>query len=209
MPDDVSLEEHLDKAKEAVGSLPADTLRYAIAAVVALIVLYIVYKLLRRKRKAPVKGVADLSIDVTSLDSEGPPAGAAVLEFFNVPVRLAALILAPAGRVRELPSIDQLDDVFEAILPGLSKVVATHKPLLRRWPAQVSSRGFAHAVFQHCRLPGDGGKGTPWCAAAGGAKLGGQPVMAGLIMRTESASGHGQQIIDAEEKWLGCLRVKQ
>ncbi len=209
MPDDLNVDEQLEKAKEAVGSLSGDLLKYVIFAIVALIVLYILYKVLTgRKKKKPAARSADLTIDVMALGSEGPPAGTAVLEYYNVPVRLAAIVLAPAGRVRELPPPAQLGDIYDAIVPGLAKVVASHRPLVRRWPPQVSAKGFAHTVFQHCRLPGDGGKGTPWSSVAGLLKIEGHAMMAGLILRTESTSSHGQEIIEREEQWLSILRAK-
>jgi len=179
-----------------------------IAAAVAVVILLVLWKLLTRRKPAGSERVADLTIDVTSLGGQGPPPGGPVLEFYNVPVRLAALVLAPAGRVRQLPPPSQLDAAIDAIVPGLDKVVAAQRPVIRRWPAQLSSKGFAHTFFQNVRLPGEGGKGTPWCAAAGTFKIKGQPVMAGLIMRTASASSIGQTVVDKEEKWLGCLRVK-
>ena len=193
---------------ESIRSAGGDLLVYAIFAAIVILLLFIVWKIFSgRKRELP-KPVPDLKIDVMSLGTQGPPTGAAVLEFYNVPVRLAAIVLAPAGRVRELPPINQLDDVFDAIVPGLAQVVAAHKPLVRRWPAQLSVKGFAHTFFQHVRLPGEGGKGTPWSSAAGVLKIEGQPVMAGMVLRTESTSSHGQEIIDTEEKWLSILRVK-
>ena len=90
----------------------------------------------------------------------------------------------------------------------MSKVVAAHRPLVRRWPPQPSSKGFAHLFFQHVRLPGQGGKGSPWSSAAGLMKIEGQAVMAGMVFRTADPSAHGQEIIDSEEQWLRILRVK-
>ena len=192
----------LDMIRSAAGNwLPV-----AIAAAIAIVFLFVVWKILAgRKRKAPPPAV-DLKIDVMALGTDAPPAGGPVLEFYNVPVRLAAIVVAPAGRVRPLPG--ELDDVFDAILPGLAQVVATHKPVVCRWPPQLSAKGFAHMFFQHVRLPGEGGKGTPWSSAAGLVKIEGQPLMAGMVLRTESTSSHGQEIIDAEEKWLSILRAK-
>ena len=118
------------------------------------------------------------------------------------------MILAPVGRVRGLPPPSQLQEVFDAVLPKLNSVVLAQEPLVRRWPAQVSVRGFANLLFSHVRLPGDGGKGTPWSSVAGIVKLQGQPLMAGLILRAESSNSLGQVVVDREEQWLGCLRVK-
>ncbi len=195
-----------EKAKEAAGSLGGDLIKWVIIVVVVVVVLYVVMKVLKGKKK--VTGGAGQGIDVMKLPAEGPPAGSPTLEFLNVPVRVSAVIVAPSGRVRDLPPVNQMGDIYDSITPGLAGVIARHKPLVRRWQQQVSAKGFAHTVFQTCRLPGEGGKGSPWCCAAGILKIEGQPVMAALIMRTDAASSHGQQVIDEPEKWLACLRVK-
>jgi len=208
MPDEV--DNALEKAKETVGSLGADLVMWGIIAVVALVVLYVVYRMLKgRKKPVAAKGAPGLKIDVMALGNAGPPAEGPTLELLNVPVRLAAVVLAPAGRVRDLPPPSELHDLYEAIVPGLTRVVGSHQPLVRRWPAQVSAQGFAHMFFQHVRLPGEAGKGTPWSSIGGLAKVEGQPFMVGLVLRTESPSSHAQYIIDSEEKWLGMLRVKE
>ncbi len=205
---DQPAQQPVEQLEQLQGLIPTSWLVIAAVALVAIVVLFVLVKLLSgRKRQAPLQ-VPDLAIDVLALGNQGPPEGAVVLEHYNVPVRLAAVVLAPAGRVRELPPLNQLHDYFEAVLPGLSQVIATHRPLVRRWPAQLSTKGFAHTFFGHARLPGQGGKGTPWCSAAGIAKIEGQPFMAGLVMRTATTSSRGQEIIEGEEHWMRILRVK-
>ena len=198
----------LSRIFDWIKSAGGDLAVYAVVVAIAAVVLLLVWKVFGGRRQVVHERPVGLTVDVGSLGTAGPPAGPPVLEFYYVPVRLAAVIVAPAGRGRELPPINQLDAVFEAILPGLSQVGAAHRPLVRRWPAQLSVTGFAHTFFQHVRLPGDAGKGSPWSSAAGVAKLKGHSVMAGLVLRTESATTHGQVTIDSEEKWLGILRVK-
>jgi hypothetical protein len=199
---------HAEPLGEVQTWLSGDWAIYVAVAAVAIVVLYVLWKLLGGKRRPPAKEVPDLTIDVMALGNQGPPPGAAVLEHYNVPVRLAAIVVAPAGRVRQLPPLNQMDDVYDAIVPGLARVVATHRPLVRRWPAQLSAKGFAHTFFAHAKLPGQAGKGTPWCSAAGMAKVEGQPFMAGLVMRTGTTSSHGQEIIGAEGEWLRILAIK-
>jgi len=198
-----------DQAEEAVHGLPADLVKYALLALVLVILVVVARRVLARRKKRGGLASQPSPIDVLSLGEAGPPPGAAVLEFYNVPVRLAAVVIAPAGRVRALPTLDKMPDVYEALLPGLAQVVATHRPLIRRWPGQLSSRGFAHTFFAQARLPGEGGKGTPWTSAAGVFKVEGQPMMAGLVMRTETPSSHGQAIIEREAQWLNILRARQ
>jgi len=189
---------------DAIGPVVA----YAILGTLLLVFTTIIWKVIAGRGEKPVEPSASLRIDVMALGTHGPPPGAPVLEFFNTPVRLAAIVIAPAGRVRDLPPPEDMADILDAIVPGLARVVSAHRPIAKRWPPQFSSKGFAHMFFQYVRLPGEGGKGTPWCSAAGIFKIEGQPMMAGMVFRTESTSSHGQEIIDKEEKWLSTLRVK-
>ncbi len=199
--------ELINDLKDAAGSLGGDFLWYAVLAIAALVCLYILWRVRQRRGKLPPVE-PDLTIDVAALGTAGPPAGAPVLEHYNVPVRLAAVVVAPAGRARPLPPRDQLAGVFEAIVPGLARVVATHNTLVRCWPEQLSISGFAHAFFRHVRLPGDAGKGTQWCSAAGLVKIPGQSVMTGLLMVSRQPNSIGQMIVEHETKWLDILRVK-
>jgi hypothetical protein len=182
-------------------------LKYAIIATIVLAIVYFVLRILRKPKPAPA-APPDTGIDVKGLLDQGPPPAGPMLYFYNVPVRLAALVLAPAGRARQLPPVNQLDAVADALLPGLSQVIAAHRPVVRRWPAQISSRGFALAFFNQAKLPGEGGKGTPWCAAAGAFKLGKTPIMAGLVMRSAAPTNLGHVIVEQEAQWLDALRVK-
>lgn len=192
----------------ALGAFPVELAKWALGAVLAVIVLYALWWVLRRPRRVLPKQVPDLAIDVMALPTVGPPPEGPNLYYYNVPVRLAALVLAPAGRVRELPPLNQLNDVIDAIVPGLAQVVLAHRTLVRRWPSQLSSKGFAHQFFSHARLPGQGGKGTPWSSAAGLFKIEGQPLMAGMVFRAEAPTNLGQRIIEQEAQWLDILRIK-
>ena len=198
----------LDKLTDFVNQFSGGGLRYALPAAVAVVVLWIVWRVLRRRRPVSAPLSPDLKVMVASLGNDGPPKGPPVLEFYNLPMRLAAIVLAPVGRASELPPDDQLSPLIEAIVPGLDKVAAMHRPLIRRWPSQVSARGFAHLFFSNARLPGDGGKGMPWSSMAGVFKVRGKPVMAGLVFRADQPNSLGQTIIDTEHQWLGCLRVR-
>ena len=186
-----------------------DPLTLVVYVGLALVVLLlIVWKIVGGRRRPPQPETPNLDVDLAAMGEQGPAGLTPVLELNNVPVRLAAVVLTPAGRVRELPPMNRRDELLEVILPGLKEVVAAHRPLMLRWPAQFSASGFAHTFARHVRLPGDGGRGTPWSSVAGVFKIEGQPLMAGLVLRSESANSLGQQIVDSEDKWLGCLRVK-
>jgi hypothetical protein len=204
--------EGVAKLKEAAGAIPSDWLQTAamwgIVIVCVLVALYIARRILKGRKTPTARLEPELTIDVMALPTAGPPASGPALYYYNVPVRLVAIIVAPAGRVRELPPLDQMSHVFDAIVPGLAQVVAAHRPIYRRWPSQLSARGFAHMFFGHVRLPGQGGKGTPWCSVAGIFKIEGQTHMAALLMRAETTTNLGQHTVEEEAQWLDIVRVK-
>ena len=93
----------LDKLTDALHALPGDWLRYVPPAAVGVIVLWIAWRLLRRRKRPAARLAPDLTVEVAALPDRGPPEGPPVLEFYNLPVRLAAVVLAPVGPGRELP----------------------------------------------------------------------------------------------------------
>jgi hypothetical protein len=189
-------------------SLGGNALVYVLPAAVAVIALWIAWRLFRRRKPVVAPLSPDLKIDVETLGEQGPPDGPPLLEFYNLPMRLAAVVFAPAGLGRELPPEEQLLPLLDAIIPGLDQVAALHGSVVRRWPKQVSATGFAHLFFSNAKLPGAGGKGTPWSSVAGMFNFQGNPVMAGLVLCAEKPNSLGQTIIESEYQWLGCLRVR-
>jgi len=180
----------------------------AVAAACGIVVLIVLWRFVRRRKRLAPLVAPELTIDVQTLPDQGPPGGPPTLEFYNIPVRLTALVLAPVGRDRELPPPDEFYALCETLLPGLGQIARLHEPLIRDWPSQVSTRGFAHAFFSNARLPGDGGKGTRWSSVAGQFKHEGRPVMAALVLRAAAPNSLGQLTVNTEYEWLGCLRVK-
>ncbi len=155
----------------------------------AALLLGIVIWLTRLRRPQPTPPpVADLSIDVSQLGEAGPPATGPRLELYHVPMRLAAMVIAPTGRGGQSPDDDHLPAIVDQLVPGCGAVLGAHRPVIRDWPAQLSTQGFANTFFALTRLPGDKGKSTPWCAMAGRFEADGQKFLAGLVLR-----GGGQQ----------------
>lgn len=203
------VDQQIDKLQEAVRPLADAVIPIAAAALVAIVAVYVLAKWLKRRRRKPAPAEPDLTIDVATLPATGPPAAGPRLYCYSVPVRVAALVLAPAGRVRPLPPVGRLHEMLDSLLPGLSEVIASHKPTIRRWPPQLSVRGFAHQFFINAKLPGQGGKGTPWCSVAGVFKMEGQSVMAGMILRAEAATQLGPRVVEHEAQWLDVLRIRE
>ena len=87
-------------------------------------------------------------------------------------MRLAVVVVAPGGRDGELPPPEVLPGLMERLIPDMTNVIATHQPMICRWPAQLSSQGFAQSFFNQVALPGSRGKGTPWCSITGKLQVG-------------------------------------
>jgi hypothetical protein len=146
---------------------------------------------------------------VASLPAHGPPEGGLRLEFYGTPVRLAVLVLAPAGRNNPIPAESDLPAVLDNLLPGFTAIVATHRPLIHLWPCQLSTQGFPNSFFNNVRLPGDRGKGTPWCAAAGRFEAGDQQLLAGLVCVADRPNSLSQMTIVHSGQWMDVLRAKE
>lgn len=171
------------------------------------VVLVLIVRVLRR-RQTPAPAPLDLTIDVSQLPATGPPATGPRLECYGTPVRLAVLVLAPAGRASSLPGREEFLAVLDDLLPGLSQVIAAHQPIVRRWPSQLSTQGFTQAFFGHARLPGDRGKGTVWCSVAGRFEAGNRQLLAGLICVADRPNSLGQIAVQHTGQWLDVLRVR-
>jgi len=171
------------------------------------VLLFIVSKL--RGGKAPAAAVTEPpDIQLASLPAGPPPAGGAQLEVYNMPMRLALLVLAPVGREGQIPPNEQLPQVVDSIAPNLMQVLNDQQPEFRRWPPQLSSQGFSQIFFNKVQLPGDAGKNTPWCALAGRFDTPAGPCLAGLVCLADKANSLGQVAVAQSGQWLDILRVK-
>jgi len=180
-----------------------------VLAAVGLLVLLILVWLVRRRR-APSRALQppDLGVDVAAIPSNGPDAGEVQLQFYGTPVRLAVLVIAPVGRDGSPPELAKLPDLLDQLVPGMKAVFHTHQPRVRVWPNQLSAHGFIHAFFNSVTLPGDRGRGTPWCSLAGKFRGGGEPYLAGLVLCAAAPNGLGQFEIQHEGQWNDMLRIK-
>jgi hypothetical protein len=181
----------------------------ACGVVLLLILIAVVVATVRRRGRKLEPPPPDQRIDVTKLPQQGLPAEGPRLEFYGLPVRLAVLVLAPAGRGSSVPDGRALEQTLENLLPGLVEVIKTHRPVVRAWPYQLSTLGFTHAFFSQVPLPGDRGKGTPWCAAAGRFEADQQALLAGLVCVAEKPNSYSQVAIQNEGQWVDVLRIRQ
>jgi hypothetical protein len=180
----------------------------AAAAVLLLALVLLFVGLLRRRRRVWGPPEPDLFVDIGQLAAAGPPADGPRIEFYGTPVRLAVVVIAPAGRQGELPPPGVMPTLLDRLVPGLPAVVAHHQPLICRWPAQLSTQGFAQSFFNHLVLPGDRGKGTPWCSIAGRLQVGDRMFLVGLVCCASQPNALSQFVVQHEGQWLDILRIR-
>ena len=165
-----------------------------------------------RSRRQRVRGLVPqeiLSIDIAALPPKSPVDRGVALEIYGVPMVVAVLVLAPAGRGLSLPGKTGMAQFIDNLVPDLMAVLSSHQPLFRRWPEQLSIRGFIHSAFNNLPLPGDRGSGTPWCSVAGKFDSGGQQYLAALVCRAEKSNALGQIEIKQPGQWVDVLRVRR
>lgn len=180
-----------------------------VAIVLLAVLLAVAMRLLRKPGQKKSDAHADLSIDVKSLGFKDPPPTNPRLEFYGTPVRLVVFVLAPAGRGVEVPPNEQLRETVEYLIPGLSQIIDLHHPVFRRWPLQLSSQGFTQAFFNKIALPGDHGKGTPWCSVAGKFEQTDGHLLAGFVCQAENANMLSEVTVEHAGKWHDVLRVRK
>lgn len=200
----------MDATRNVLPELPVVWLIAAGVAAVLLVCLFLVvlFALFRGKKARPDATKPDLRVDVAKLPKSGPPDAGPQLTVYGTPVRLVAIILAPAGRHAQIPDAAGLPSIVNDLIPELAAVVESHRPILRRWPFQLSTQGFVHSFFNNAPLPGDQGKGTIWCSAAGRFESGQQQYLAGLVFTADKPNSLGQIAIEHTGQWMDVLRVK-
>jgi len=182
------------------------------AVIAAVLIVAATVFLVRSGRRSHALGDeedSNLSIDLLALPADGPPATWPQLEFYGVPVRLAILVLAPAGRLASIPPKEKLRDTVESLLPGLAKVLDRHQPIFRRWPEQMSTQGFAQSFFNKMKLPGQAGMKTPWCSVAGKFDDGDQQLLAGIVCCADSPNALSTVVVEHVGQWRDVLRVRR
>lgn len=173
------------------------------------LMLVLIFRLVLGRSKEPAPQPIDLAIDVSSLDKSGPDGNFPQLTCQGKPVRLAALVVAPVGRSGEIPEADRLLDAVDQLIPGLVDIISIDHPVVRFWPGQLSTQGFARVFFRNVMLPGDRGVGTPWCSVAGKFKADGQQFLAGLLCHAGDPNELGEVAVDDNEQWARVLEVRR
>ena len=177
-----------------------------------LIGLAVVLALLRRimgwfRRSVPVSTTDEsLVIELSALPAAEP--GTTRLTVYHVPVRLAVVVIAPLGRDSDPPTHSEVPKLLNGIVPGLASVLSRDQTIVKIWPRQLSATGFAPSLMRHVRLPGDKGRGTPWCLVAGRTTFGDGSYAAALALGADSPNNLGLITVESEHQWLDVVRMR-
>lgn len=186
-------------------------------AVAALIILFGLLAISPRMRQWFLSGATlsgrinegDSGFGLEEIEARGPPGGPYSMEFYGTPVCLRFIVLAPLGRVSELPENDHLPHILNHFMTGFTRIVSAHRSVLIRWPEQLSASGFQQAFFNHAGLPGDHGRGSCWSAMAGRFSMAGSQYLLGLVFSTADADGLGEVVVKREGQWQDMLRIRE
>ncbi|MFO0930506.1 MAG: hypothetical protein U0736_26335 [Gemmataceae bacterium] len=182
--------------------LPGGTPTLIGAAVVGLLVLWLLMRLLFGRKK-PIDPEANL--DQTLAELPPPPKGPRhyQLKVMNLPVRLRYVVVAPVGK----RPLGKVDSVLEQVFRGLGEVSIDDKPRVRPWPARcrwrVRARPSSGSLAGRSRTASRrGGSCSPARPAAGGA-----PVLLGLAVLTDAPTRTGLLTM-TETEWGEVLDVE-
>jgi hypothetical protein len=181
----------------------------ALALLVLVVAVIFIWRRLRRRVDIVIPPPVDLGIDVSQLPQSGPMDPTLQVEIYGTPVRIAVIVLAPVGRDGVVPQMHEFLDIIEQLVPNFAAAVNRDRPLIRAWSGQLSSQGFANSFFNNVPLPGDRGKGSPWCSLVGKFTANKQQFLAGIVCCGSGDNALSQYAIQHEGQWNDILRVRR
>ena len=176
---------------------------------VLLVIAILLWRRFRRREEIVIPPPVDVGIDVARLPTRGPDDTNLQVEVYGTPVRIALIVLAPVGRDGSIPQPDEVLEIVEQLVPNFAEAILRDQPLIRAWSGQLSSQGFANSFFNNVALPGDRGKGTPWCSLVGKFTARKQQFLAGIVCCGEGDNALSQYTIQHEGQWNDVLRVRR
>ena len=186
---------------------------YIVLGVAGLVALLIVYFLFRTIKGILGGGSGKVKKTDTKLEEhldEYPKpkrsTGDRQLLIERVPCRLRLVAIAPAGKANEIDE-DEIANMLDRVVSGLSQIFETDKPRVRVWPIQVSYEGFAKHFHRNTIIPEEDGEPTPWVIVAGRCKLGKQQIMLGIAALAAKPTTVGRRTYDSHE-WASAVRVR-
>ena len=176
---------------------------YAAAGLGALVVLFVLFKIVTGKKKHPnlEKGQGETLADYPP----PPPVGPKQLHVNGVPARVRLVVIAPAGH-QQAVTADDAAQILNDVRKGLGNLLKSDRPRVKIWPAQLTLPGFAPTFHRLVVAPAAGGKPSRWVKVAGVARVGGKPVLLGLALYADEPTKLGELKLDHTD-WAETLQV--
>jgi hypothetical protein len=123
-------------------------------------------------------------------------------------VRLRLVVVAPAGTQSSEIPVDNVDEMLDDFMRGLSNFLRSDLPRVRSWPPQLSAKGFAPTFFRLVESPDPEGTKSHWIRLAGPVRAAGELFLLGLALWSEDASKIGA--IDlGPNQWAEHLKIER
>lgn len=189
-------------------TFPAEWIMPLAMAAVAAVLAAVAWRIARRqaRRRQASAQQAQLAICLNDFAEPSVADTGPQLRVYNVPVRLALVVMAPVGRDGRLPDREIWPSLIDRAIPQIRDVVAAHQTELRPWPNQLSTEGFCTKFFHALSMPARG-KGTAWTAVAGRITAVDNRYLIGLLLRGKESNNLSQYTIERDAQWLDVLRI--
>ena len=187
---------------------PNMLMQYAIpagAVVGGLIILWVIAKALGGTKKVAA-AAPESPLNVSLLDAEGPPPTGIQLTAHGTPVRIAVLVVAPAGRGQNQLDENLMNILVEELVPGIGQFISRDVPMTDMWPAQMSTQGFVNTFMSQIQLP-DRGRGNRWSALAGRITAEEGGFLVGMALCAAKPTGLSEYTVEHDGQWSEILRV--
>jgi hypothetical protein len=177
-----------------------------LGALALLVLILLVYRLTRRPKRIPIGDRSDLYVDVTQLAPTIDLKAYPRLEWMGSPAHLTLLVVAFQGTGRGSSQDAPIRALLDRALPGIGSILDAHGTEIRVWDPQVSRRGFEQLFFHVIPLPGDHGRGTPWCSLVTRAEYKDRPLLLGMVLFAPQAPNVTQMSYEHESKLWQDMR---
>jgi hypothetical protein len=181
----------------------------AVLGLVSLALLVtLVRGLLRRRRRALPRPELDLTEDLSTYPP--PPAlwGKQRLTLHGLAVRTRLIVIAPLGTEAGEVAPDQVEQLLDQVVPGISQVLRGDKPRIRIWPTQLSYAGFQAAFRRHTQRPEAEHQVSRWVLLIGKAFIARRPIALGFAFLANQDNTLGHVILDHPHQWMEALRLQ-
>jgi len=162
------------------------------------------WKALRKKNTGRKKPVKLQIVNLGDIPRSGASQGGRRLTVKQLPARLRAVVLAPAGSDAGELHRGMAEAILDHALPGLGDIADHDNPLVTIWPRQYSLDGFQQAFFSHVTRPDGDHKRSRFALLAGPITMGRFTIHAGLALDCGETCALGN-IRVGKDKWADAI----